>query len=59
MLRVKYTNLDVLVAAVPTRGREILFIAISDIVVFSIYLYIFHYIYIYVYGRADGRTVSK
>ena len=34
MLRVIYTNLDTLVALVTTRGREILFIAISDIVVF-------------------------
>ena len=29
MLRVIYTNLDALVAAVPTRGREILKIAFS------------------------------
>ena len=43
MLRVIYTNSDVLVALVPTRGREILFIAIPDIVVFSIYLYIIYF----------------
>ena len=38
MLRVIYTNLDALAAAVPTRSHEILKIEISDIACF---LYIF------------------
>ena len=41
MLRVIYTNLDALVAAIPTRSREILKIEISDIVVFTIFSILF------------------
>ena len=58
MLRVIYTNLDALVAAILTRSREIMKIEISDRAVFCIYLYIFWRFLVKVINKVISKGVD-